>query len=307
MNSTWLLFAFSGPVLWAVSMHIDKYLVDKYFQATSTSVLMVFNSIVDLLALPIIWFFVPQVLAVSAFAAAVMVASGALYVAALLFYLDAIKSAEASVVGSLFQASVLWGALLAYLLLGETLSSAQLTGGGLIIAGAHVLSINRSRGLRGMRGRVALTMLACTFALALSSVIFKYFAVSGEFWVTAFWTYVGAVAAGTGLLASGGRWQQFLSLFRAHPGAMVGINATNEILNLGASLGVRYALLLAPVSLVQAISSTTTLFVFVFGVMLSKIFPALGREDLSVASLLRKGLAAVLVAIGIVLINPGAF
>ena len=74
MNSTWLLFAFSGPVLWAASMHIDKYLVDKYFQTTSTSVLMVFNSVVDLLALPVICYFVPEVFAVSAFAAAVMVA-----------------------------------------------------------------------------------------------------------------------------------------------------------------------------------------------------------------------------------------
>jgi hypothetical protein len=27
----WLLYAFSGPIFWAISTHIDKYLVDRYF------------------------------------------------------------------------------------------------------------------------------------------------------------------------------------------------------------------------------------------------------------------------------------
>lgn len=288
-------------------MHIDKYLVDKYFQKTSTAVLMVFNSVVDLLALPVIWYLIPGVFAVSPLATAVMTASGALYVVAMLFYLQAIQSEEASVVGPLFQGAVLWGALLAYLLLGEVLSLLQLLGGAFVIGGALVLSLNPSRGFKNIRLRLVLTMLACTFALALSSVIFKLFAVRGEFWVTTFWTYVGAVAAGVGLLATGDRWKQFIRLFRAYPGAMVGVNAANELINLGGGLGVRYALLLAPVSLVQAISSTTTLFVFFFGVVLSSFFPSLGHEDLSAANLLRKGVAALLVMIGIVLINPSQF
>ena len=28
----WLLLAFLGPVLWAVSTHIDKYLVERFFK-----------------------------------------------------------------------------------------------------------------------------------------------------------------------------------------------------------------------------------------------------------------------------------
>ncbi|MDD5179617.1 MAG: hypothetical protein PHY86_05145, partial [Candidatus Gracilibacteria bacterium] len=84
---------------------------------------------------------------------------------------------------------------------------------------------------------------------------------------------------------------------------MFGINAANELINLGGSIGVRYALLLAPVSLVQAVSSTTSLFVFFFGVLLSLFFPKLGRENLSFRNLLQKGLAAVLVVSGILLIN----
>ena len=64
-----------------------------------------------------------------------------------------------------------------------------------------------------------------------------------------------------------------------------------------------FALVLAPLSLVQAIGSTTTLFVFGFGVVLSIFVPALGRENLSRRELLHKGLAAVLVAAGAVLVT----
>jgi hypothetical protein len=57
----------------------------------------------------------------------------------------------------------------------------------------------------------------------------------------------------------------------------------------------------APLSLVQAIGSTTTLFVFAFGVVLSLLWPKLGRENLSGRELVQKGIAAGLVAVGVAL------
>jgi hypothetical protein len=81
------------------------------------------------------------------------------------------------------------------------------------------------------------------------------------------------------------------------------INAANELINLGGGLGTRYALLLAPLSLVQAIGSTTTLFVFAFGLLISLFGPAAGRENLAPAMMARKGLAAVLVGIGAWLVS----
>ena len=58
----WLLYAFSGPVLWAASTHIDKYLVDRYFRDSDTSLLMVFTALVGVAALPLILAFDPDVL-----------------------------------------------------------------------------------------------------------------------------------------------------------------------------------------------------------------------------------------------------
>ena len=50
---SWLAFAFCGPVLWAVSTHLDKYLVEKYFKSSHVAVLLIFTALIGLLTLPL--------------------------------------------------------------------------------------------------------------------------------------------------------------------------------------------------------------------------------------------------------------
>jgi drug/metabolite transporter (DMT)-like permease len=299
----WLLFAFSGPVLWAISTHIDKYLVEKYFRHSSVAVLLVFTSLIGIVMLPFIWWYQPHVLDFSAVSIAVIMASGILSIGSMLFYLQALQTEEASAVAPWFQASPLFGYFLAYLFLGETLSRPQIAGCLIIIAGAVLVSLDPSFRFVKIKTRLILLMLVCTFVLALSSVIFKFFAVQDEFWSTAFWAYAGEAIFGAGLLAIPAYFRQFRALLRTNTGAVLGVNASNELINLGGSLGVRYALLLAPLAIVQAIGSTTTLLVFLFGIVLPLLFPAFGREDMSPRNLLQKGASAVLIMIGVILIN----
>jgi drug/metabolite transporter (DMT)-like permease len=299
----WLLFAFAGPVLWAASTHIDKYLVDRYFQNSDTAVLMVFTALIGVLMLPPIWHYVPGVFALRPLDMAVMTVSGILYMGAMLFYLRAIQSEEASVVAPLFQSSTLFTFLFAYLLLGEVLTWKQIGGGALLLGGALILSLDSSLRFRRIKLRLVLLMLAATSVLAISSVIFKLFAVRDEFWITTFWTYVGEALFGIGIIAIPAYRRQFAALFRKSPGPVVAINGANELINLGGGLSVRFASLLAPVALVSAISSTTTLFVFAFGILLTAFFPKLGHEYLSWRNLAQKGAGAALAAIGVALIN----
>jgi drug/metabolite transporter (DMT)-like permease len=300
---SWLVFAFSGPILWAASTHIDKYLVERYFKDSDVAVLLIFTALIGLITLPFIWFLAPGVAEVGPANAALMAFSGLLYMGALLLYLRALQSEEASAVAPFFQAAPLFGFVLGYLVLGETLSPAQMAGGALIVGGTVLVSLRSDLHKSKFNGRLAALMLACALSLAVSSLIFKIFALRDEFWPTTFWMFVGEALFGAALLAMASYRRQFLDLLRSHPGAVLSINATNELINLGGGLGTRFALMLAPLSLVQAIGSTTTLFVFGFGVVLSIFFPALGRENLSRRELLHKGLAAVLVAAGAVLVT----
>lgn len=299
----WLLLAFVGPVCWAVSTHIDKYLVDRYFRDSDTAVLMLFTALLGVALLPFIWWIEPAILKPPLQAIAVMTASGVLYMSALLFYLRAIQSEEASVVAPLFQASTLFTFLLGYLFLHERLGPERLLGMGLIVGGALSLSLQRGFDIKRFKSRLILLMLAATFVMALSSVLFKFFAIRSDFWTTTFWTFVGEGIFGALLLLRPSYRRQFAHLFRRNPGAVLGVNAANELINLGGGLSVRFASLLAPVALVSAISSTTTFFVFAFGILLTLFFPRLGREDLEASNLARKGLGALLIAGGVVLIE----
>ncbi|MBW8855739.1 MAG: DMT family transporter, partial [Bradyrhizobium sp.] len=289
--------------LWAVSTHIDKFLVDKYFRHSDTAVLMVFTALLGVIALPVIWFFEPKVLALSWLATGVMALSGILYMGAMLFYLRAIQTEEASVVAPLFQASTLCTFALGAIILHEMPRWPQLLGAGLVILGALGLSLDKDMRLGGFKLRLVLLMLAATFVVALSTVVFKFFAVRDEFWSTTFWTFVGEGLFGAGILAVPKYRRQFVTLFRKNPGAVIGINAANELINLGGGLGVRFASLLAPVALVSAISATSTFFVFLFSVLLTLFFPKLGREDLSARNIAQKAAGGLLIMAGVALIE----
>lgn len=297
---SWVLLAFAAPVLWAISTHIDKYLVEKYFKQSQVGVLLLFTSLFTVLPMLGIWLFANTVMA-GAVPIAVMVASGILYMGAMYFYLGALQTEEASVIAPLFQAAPLFTYALAFIFLGERLTPVQLAGGALIVASVLVISLH---GFGKLKTRLILLMLACTFALAASSVVFKLFAVETDFWITTFWTFAGEVIFGVGLIAIPSYRREFAALFRKHPGAVAAVNGSNELINFGGGLAARYAALIGSVTLVQAISGTTSLFVFLFGVLVSLAAPKLGREDLSRDSLIRKGIAAVLIVIGTFLIGP---
>jgi drug/metabolite transporter (DMT)-like permease len=299
----WLAYAFSGPLLWAVSTHIDKFLVDKYFRNSDTAVLMVFTAFLGVAALPLLWLIEPKVLGLAWLAKAVMTVSGILYMGAMLFYLRAIQTEEPSVVAPLFQANTIFSFGFALLLLHEVPRWPQLLGAGLVILGALGLSLDRKLRFGSFKPRLALLMLGATLVLSLSGVVFKFFAVHDEFWSTTFWAFIGEGLFGAAILAVPRYRRQFVALFRKNPGAVMGINAANELINLGGGLGVRYASLLAPVGLVAAISATSTFFVFLFGILLSLLFPRLGREDLSARNLSQKAAGGLLIMAGVILIE----
>jgi drug/metabolite transporter (DMT)-like permease len=300
---SWLVFAFSGPVLWAISVHLDKYLVDRYFKNSSVAVLLVFTAFIGLALLPFIVYWHPEALILSARNIAVMMIAGLLYMGAMYLYLQALQSEEASVVAPFFQTSPLFAYALGYLVLGETLTGVQLAGGALIIGGALLLSIRAGIGRVHFKARVVTLMLINAFALAVSTVIFKALAIEQEFWTTTFWLFVGEAVFGAALLCVPSYRNQFQMLVRTNTGPLLTVNAANELINLGGGLGARYALMFAPLSLVQAIGSTTTLFVFLIGTALSLLAPQLAQEDLSPRNLAQKAVSAVLIGVGVALVN----
>jgi drug/metabolite transporter (DMT)-like permease len=300
---SWLFFALCGPVLWAISVHLDKYLVERYFKDTDVIVLLIFTALMGVVLMPIIAWYEPGVFDRDVISIVLMALSGLFYMTGITFYLRALQGHEASMVAPFFQSSPLFGAALAYLVLGETLTGQQLLGGALIVSGVLFVSIGGGAKRERFRWQLAALMLCAGFVLSLSTLIFKAFAVKDEFWATTFWMFAGEALFGVGFLCIGRYRRQFMHLLQSNGGALLAINASNELINLGGGLANRYALIFAPLAIVQALGSTTTLFVFVIGVLLTLLFPGISRENLSGGEFARKGIAAVLVAIGVALVS----
>jgi drug/metabolite transporter (DMT)-like permease len=300
---SWLVFALCGPILWAISTHLDKYLVERYFKNADVLVLLVFTALMGLVLMPIIAWFEPGVFHRDGLSIGLMALSGLLYMGGITFYLRALQGHEASMVAPFFQSSPLFGAALAYLVLGETLTGQQLFGGALIISGVLSVSIGSGPKRERFRWKPAALMLCAGFILSLSTLIFKAFAVRDEFWATTFWMFAGEALYGVAILGIGRYRRQFFDLLRSNGGALIAINASNELINLGGGLANRYALIFAPLAIVQVVGSTTTLFVFLIGVILTLVAPSISRENLSAREFIQKGIAAVLVTIGVALVS----
>ena len=300
---SWLAFALCGPILWAISVHLDKYLVERYFKDADVIVLLIFTALMGLVLMPIIAALVPGVFQRDLTSIVLMALSGLFYMTGITFYLRALQGHEASMVAPFFQSSPLFGYILAYLVLGETLTRTQLLGGALIVFGVLSVSIGSGPKRERFRWQLAALMLCAGFVLSLSTLIFKAFAIQEEFWATTFWMFAGEALFGIGFLCIGRYRRQFLDLLRVNGRALIALNASNELINPGGGLANRYAPIFPPLAIAQALGSTTTLFVFVIGVLLTLLFPKVSRENLSASEFVRKGLAAVLVAIGVTLVS----
>lgn len=300
---SWLIYALSGPVMWALSVHIDKYLIGRYFKHGNVAALMVFTALAGFLVMPAIWFFRPDAVFLPWQAAAVVSVSGILSMAAIYFYMQALQIEEASSVAPFFQVSAVFGLILGYIFLGEKLNFWQIIGVLLIVAGSVAISLRQGKDASRFKAKMAVLMLACAFALSLSSLIFKFFAVQDDFWKTVFWSYSGDVVFGAGLMCIPSVRRRFFEMFRENIKAVLSVTAANEFIYLGGSLGASYALLLAPLGAVQAVSSTTPFFVLFFGALISIFLPKLGREEIGFGGFLRKFIAIVLVVAGVLLIG----
>jgi hypothetical protein len=81
------------------------------------------------------------------------------------------------------------------------------------------------------------------------------------------------------------------------------VNITNEIVNIVAKISFNYATVLAPVTLIWIVNGIQPFFVFLFGIILTVLFPRISKEDISKRTLVQRGLAIVAITIGVYLVN----
>lgn len=302
----WFLISIIPPALWALTNHIDKYLISGIGRTKSVSTLIVYSGLIGFPAALVIGSLNLGSLNIGFIYILMSLMAGAIYMCALIAYFRALEWGDASQVVPLFQLSPIISAILGFIFFEEILSIDQILGALVIIIGSIGLSVEfsqiESRIL--FRKSIFLLMFLSSFLLALQGLLFKYVALNDVYWETSFWMYVGYFVYTLILVSFGSKIRRdFVKDLSRSTSGIVGLNITNEIIAVVGNLLFNSALLLAPMGLVYFVSEGfQPFFVLVLGILITKFFPKLGQENISADHLTQKVLAITLMAVGVYLI-----
>ena len=297
---TWFLLALVGPLLYALTNHIDKFLLANFFREGGVGTLILFSSLLSFVAVPFIYLGDTSVFEVDKRSILALTCVSVLGICVLWFYLLALKDDEASIVIVFYQLVPVFAYAFGYVFLGETLTPIQLVAMGIIILGTSIISFDiDDRNKLRLRWTTVCYMLIAVTCWALESVIFKGVALKENVWRSLFWEHVMMVTVGIVIFLVAPTYRNhFLKVFRRNSVPVLSLNALNEGAYMLGNIVVAFAYMLAPVALVLLAESFQPIFVFAIGFFLTVFFPKLSRENIHPRSIAQKLAAIVITGIG---------
>lgn len=297
---SWFFLALIGPILYAAANHIDKILLTKYFKNGGVGTLMLVSSLLSAIALPFLYWADPTVMEVDFVSIFILGIVGILNILILWFYFLALKDDEASIVVVFYQLVPVFGYVLGYFILGETLTKIQLIAMAIIIFGTTIISFEvDAENKFKVRHKTITYMLLASFFWALSSVIFKAVALEENVFRSLFWEHVTLALFGVGLFVFVRSYRiHFIQALRDNSKGIIGLNFANEIIYILGTVVFSFAYLLAPIALVLLANSFQSIFVLGIGILLTVFFPKISVEKIHAEHLWQKFIAICITGIG---------
>ena len=299
---TWFFIALVAPFLWAFVNIADHYLISKYSEKDkerSSGGLVIFSSFIGFFIAFFILIFNSGIFEIPILDKVLLLFAGALTVVWIVLYLFTLEIEDVSAVVPWFLSVPVFGYVLGYIFLGETLTLPQIVGSIVIFLGLILLSINFGGEVKTLKKKPLLYMTLACFLIAVSGVIFKYVTVEDNFWVSSFWEYMGLGI--TGLLIyvfSPKHRAEFMHMNTQGGKKIFGVNVLSELMTISGNLLTNFALLLAPVTMVFLVGSFQPAIVLFLTILGTKFFPHIVKEDMNAKILLPKIVAIVLMVVG---------
>ena len=302
----WFLMALVATFFWAIVNIFDNYLVlnfsDKERERSSGG-LVLFSSLIGLFIALGIFIFVPSLFNIPVLDKVLLFIAGILTIVWIIFYLFALEIEEVSNIVPWFLTVPVFGYILGYLFLGETLTNLELLGSLIILIGVGAISIDWQQGKRKIKHKPVLYMGIACFLVAVSGVIFKYVTIENNFWVSSFWEYLGLGISGLLIYLFVPKYRnEFHFMNRTGGKKIFLLNITSELFTIGGNLLTNYALLLAPITLVYLVGSFQPAIVLLLAILGTKFFPKIVEENISKETLKIKFFAMFLMLLGTLLI-----
>ena len=296
----WFFIALGAPFLWALTNIFDQYLVAKYSTGTRGSGgLVLFSSLIGTFIALGVFLFGFSVLDISLLDKFLLLLIGGIKIAWIILYLFTLEIEDISSVVPWFMTIPIFGYILGYLFLGETLSITQQLGSLVTLLGVFLISIDFSKGKKQVKWRPALYMLSACLLVSISGIIFKYVTAGGDFWVSSFWEYLGLGLIGVLIYLFVPKYRdEFMQMNKAGGVKIFTLNTVSEVFATVGDFLTNFALLLAPVAMVYLVGSFQPAIVLFLTLLTTKFFPSIVKENLERNILFPKILAIVIITIG---------
>lgn len=306
---TWFFVALLAPILFAIVVHLDKYLIARFQtedNEKSVGSLILYSSLFGLIVAGVLGcIFGKEIFEVSTQDIALLSLAGLSGISAVILYLYAMEKDEASVVAPLFQIVPIFGLVFEYFILGITPTLIQIIGSLIIIVAGIVLASElEGFKIKKIKMGVLILMLLSSLFFALIAVLFKFVTVEGgSFWISSFWEYLTWGLVGVLLFIFIRPYRQdFLSSIKKDGKVLFGINISGELINTVANSAKNFAVLFVPVALVYSIEALQPIFIFIFGILITIFAPQISKEDISKKALIQKGIPILFMILGTILI-----
>ncbi len=292
----WVFIAFGSSFFYGAANVLDNFLTNRLFKSIWT--LVFWGLCIDILFLPVIWYFAPPALPPVNMLPFIIL-TGFLEIAYLFPYYKALQKDDTSVVSSLFSLGRIFIPAFAFLIVGEVLKPEQYFGFFLIIVCSSLLTLQDIKKFKFNAS--FFYMLLVAIVLALDTVIYKYI-LNAVPWSTAF-TFV--------LVSSWGFSLCFLLHQKARKDIVIQLKehrasfkflTLEEIMAFTGNTAGTFVLSLVPVTLARGLMAFTPFIVLFYGVVLNRFFPKLFHENVERKNIMKKILLFLITLVGVYLI-----
>ena len=300
---TWVTAAIFTAAIMGVVAILDSHLISK--RMPSLRAFLVPLGLMHVGFALIILALYPLPEGVGALPLAVAFASGIIRSGGILLMLQAMRSEEVSRIIPVVHTFPIFVAILAVPLLGEALGYLEWLSILMVVAGAVLISVQRDVGGKGARIPKSFALLfGCSLLVGIASVATKYALNYISFWNM---FSINAICISTVFFLFSVRSRTLKELINMRQrNQALALLTFNECLALVGILLGFWAMERGPVSLVSTILSVRPLFVFIYALALSRVFPAVLEERLSRGVAVIKIISIALIVGGVTLLTVGS-
>lgn len=301
----WLILCIAAAAIWSFSAFIDNYLTDVIFSNRLPHAMKVLNGPIYIFV-AILISLILQVPFPEMWQFWLLLLSGAINSIASLPYYSALKNEEATGAVIFYQLQPVLFLISDYLIFGQKISVQQIIGFILILAAPLIVVFSRKRAsARKMEMRAAILLILFVVVSTVSSSIAVHVGETGINIFTVFVYYLlgrGIMDCIFGLLPKFRQRHRYI--VNRHGSKYVIPLVINQFLCCAADFAYRYGMILGIAALASAFTNAAQLILtFLFGLVLTIIWPKFGREKLRRDIVLAHVIAVILCVIGIIVIQ----